>query len=255
MYRIVVSVFQPLTFGFLCALLLTAMLWRKRGTGRKRMWCLSVVLVVLALACTELVGYPAIRSLEWLVPPQGELSRRPDVIVVLSGGVWPRDPEHEHVELDTPSMSRCARAVELYRQTGPCLVLCTGGKVNPTDPGPPTARAMRDFLVEMGIPASDVLVEDTSHSTYENATHSRRIITERKLDRVVLVTDAAHMARAVWCFRALGVEVTPAACRYRAVWFNWSASSLLPNPRSAYKVHDALHEWLGLAWYWLRGRI
>jgi hypothetical protein len=34
-----------------------------------------------------------------------------------------------------------------------------------------------------------------------------------------------------------------------------SITSVLPSAGGMQGVNDASHEWLGLAWYWLRGRI
>jgi hypothetical protein len=63
------------------------------------------------------------------------------------------------------------------------------------------------------------------------------------------------MPRAVRCFRKQGLVVTPSPCRHRATEFCFCAASLLPDPRAAAACAEAAHEWLGLAWYWLCGRI
>ncbi len=147
------------------------------------------------------------------------------------------------------------RLLNADRRAGPCPILATGGKLNPDEPGPTLAEAMRDLLVQLGVDPADIIVEKESTSTYENALFSRRLLAERKLNGIVLVTDALHMHRASLCFRHLGLEVTPAPCNYRVPEFEWALRSFLPNPMAAVGIQEALHEWLGIAWYRVKGRI
>ncbi len=174
--------------------------------------------------------------------------------MVLSGYIHVVDKEGTRVELGGDTLYRCLRAAEVYRQGKPCPVLVSGGKVNPEAPGPTLAAAMRDFLLRQGVAEEDLIVEDRSTTTYENAVESCRLLEERGLHKIVLVTDAAHMYRAADCFRKQGAEVVPCGCRYRATGMEWSPWAFVPNPAAAGASQEALHEWLGTAWYRLRGR-
>jgi uncharacterized SAM-binding protein YcdF (DUF218 family) len=131
----------------------------------------------------------------------------------------------------------------------------SGGKVDPEDPGPAFARVMAEFLQKQGVSAADLIVEDTSRTTYENAVESARALKQRRLDRVVLVVDAVDMYRAVRCFERQGIEVTPAASYYRAKPFQFSPLTLVPNANAVRNVQRVSHEWLGTAWYWCLGRL
>ena len=255
MYRFVASLLEPLSFGFLCAMAAAALLWRKRRGRRRRLAWMTAILLVLALSCTNLIGHPAVKSLEWRYPPASALPKSAEAIVVLASGVRVEQGEEDHVELDADSAIRCMHAAEVYHRAGPCPVIASGGKASSATPGPPVAEPMRDFLIKMGVAPSDVIVEGKSRTTFENAVESRQLLEQRNLDQIVLVTDAAHMFRSARCFRALGIKVTPAACNYRAVMFRWSPCTFLPTPEAARKVQVAFHEWLGIVWYWLHGRI
>ena len=72
---------------------------------------------------------------------------------------------------------------------------------------------------------------------------------------VLLVTDATHMRRSEACFRAEGIEVVPAACRHLATEFRCSPRKSLPSTSALKDLETAAHEWIGLAWYWLHGRV
>jgi uncharacterized SAM-binding protein YcdF (DUF218 family) len=114
---------------------------------------------------------------------------------------------------------------------------------------------MGDFLLSQGVERADLIVENAARTTYENALESRRLLERRRIREILLVTEAIHMPRAVRCFRRQGIVVTPSPCHHRATQFRWAVAAFLPHPGAAGSCVEAAHEWLGLAWYWLRGWI
>jgi uncharacterized SAM-binding protein YcdF (DUF218 family) len=176
------------------------------------------------------------------------------VIVVLSGSLQPANAEGTRFQPGTDTLYRCLRAAEVYR-TSPCPVLVSGGKVHEGEPGPALAVVMRDFLLTQGVRAEDVILEDVSRTTYENAVECARILREKGVHRVVLVTDAAHMRRAGGCFRKQSVDVVDCSCRYRATRRSLGLTDFLPEGSAVAGTEEAAHEWLGLAWYWLTDKL
>ena len=76
-------------------------------------------------------------------------------------------------------------------------VIVSGGKGN--DEHTSEAVVMRDYLVESGIPTEQILVEDTSHNTYQNMICSWQMMQEQGLhytDGVLVVSNGFHLARA-----------------------------------------------------------
>jgi uncharacterized SAM-binding protein YcdF (DUF218 family) len=65
---------------------------------------------------------------------------------------------------------------------------------------------MRIGLVARGVPPARVLCELKSLSTFGNARHSAPLLRRIGVARVGLVTCDWHMARALRCFRAVGIE-------------------------------------------------
>ncbi len=248
MYQFLVELLRPYALLYLAAGLAIANLWRRRRESRGRLVAVTGAFVALTLFSTPVVIYPALGSLEWRYP---RLERRPDdaeAIVALAAGAVSPD------ELDEDTIRRCFHAARLYRQGRPCPVLVSGGKVYP-DQGSSCAELMRDLLVQLGVRESDVLVEGSSRSTYENAVECCRLLKARRLDRVVLVTDAVDTHRAVLCFRKQGLEPVPSASRYRTGHFEWSLFAFLPSSRAARSAQRLCHEWLGVLWYRLKDRI
>jgi len=68
------------------------------------------------------------------------------------------------------------------------------------------AAAMRARALELGVPASSILVEHTATTTRENAIRSAELMRGRGLVRACIVTQPFHRLRAVTAFRRAGVE-------------------------------------------------
>ena len=82
---------------------------------------------------------------------------------------------------------------------------------------------------------------------------SSKLLKDRGIKQVVLVTDAASLLRAERCFQRQGVEVISSGCRYRALnGFPFSLTSFVPSIEAAEDLSEAWHEGLGLVWYWFR---
>lgn len=227
-------------------------LWRNRQEGRRRLLAVVIPLVLLALVSLPVTAHLALGTLEWPYPPV-QLSQRPGALVVLSGYMHPPEEGDDQPRLAIDSFYRCRHALRLYREVGGCPVLVSGGPSSGVPGGPPLAEAMRSFLIEAGVKPADILVENRSQTTYENALNSCALLEARGIEHIVLVTDAKHMARAARCFRKQGMDVTPAPCNYVTTKFHNDWRDYLPSPEGALKFQAAVHEWVGLAYYWLRG--
>jgi uncharacterized SAM-binding protein YcdF (DUF218 family) len=256
LYYVMTALLKPFMWLVLLVLVLLLRLRREWVSNRRLVNVLTVLTLLLYLFCTPAVSYFAKGTLEWRYPP---LTKRPDdtqAIVVLSAGIVPPDAIRPRARLNYASLTRCLRAAELYHAGPPCKVLLTGGKVDPARLGPSLADAMRDFMLRLGVREEDMLLETQSRSTYENAQQSAQLLRQHNLQStILLVTDATHLRRGVLCFAAQGIPVVPAGCRYRATEFPWSVFTFLPSADAADSNQEVFHEWLGLTWYWVKGRI
>jgi uncharacterized SAM-binding protein YcdF (DUF218 family) len=253
MYYTAAALLRPLVLAHLAVAVALVLVWRGRTAGRRRLAVLTGAFALLTLSCLPVTSHLALGSLERGYPPLAARPADAPVIVVLSGSVRPAAGDPSRVEPATDTLYRCLRAAELYRDA-PCPVLVTGGKVRESDPGVSVAAAMRDFLLTQGVADRDLLVEDRSRSTAENAAASARLLEPKGVRRVVLVTDAAHLRRAEACFRRQGLDVVPCGCRYRAAG-GVGVADFLPDGSAAAGVGEAAHEWLGIAWYWLTDKL
>ena len=169
----------------------------------RRLWPLVVPLLLLAVISMPAVAHLATLSLESGYDPR---ERTPDAeaVVVFGAGLYVPEGPRLRAELSEDGLRRCLHAARLYGAGSPCPVVVSGGKVDPDEPGPTEAAAMRDLLVRLGVRESDIVVEDRSRTTYENAVESAKLLKERDIGRVVLVVDALDMPRARGAWKSRG---------------------------------------------------
>lgn len=253
MYYLLVELLEPHVLLSLWACLALFQLWRRRKAPARRLWPLMLPLVALAALCTPAAAHLALFTLEPYASPLEERPADAEAIVVFSAGVHEPQGPRTRAQMDEDSLDRCLLAARLYANGPPCPVLTSGGKVYADEPGPAYAAVLADFLGQLGVKPSDLVRQEASRNTHENAVECARILKEKGIGRVVLVVDAVDMHRAAACLRHEGIEVIPAPCHFRAVGSPSPENALLPGPRAAEQVERVWHEWLGLALYWGRG--
>lgn len=172
-----------------------------------------------------------------------------EAIVVLSSAVFPPYPPMPTAILGSDTFERTAYAAWLQTHWRAVPVLATGGG---SRGGVPYAVTMGEALEKAGVPKDMVWTEEKSTSTYENAEFSVRILKEKNIRKIALVTEAYHMVRAEACFRKLGIEVVPAACGFRIPMdFRWGM--LVPTWEAIAWNETTLHEVIGMLWYRFKG--
>jgi uncharacterized SAM-binding protein YcdF (DUF218 family) len=196
------------------------------------LWVLSTPLAANALiAWTETSGPDLGDALAGKDPGRAAM-------VVLAGGLRAASrqvPPRER--LDGASTARVLGAARLWHAHPLGVVILSGA---------PRAisLSMMDLITTLGVPADRVVLESASNNTRENAVESARILRERGVETVVLVTSATHMRRAVKGFARAGVQVIPAPVDVLGPTV-WELDQLLPSAHALSRTQVALHEILG----------
>ena len=102
---------------------------------------------------------------------------------------------------------------------------------------------MSDFLnQDLGVTAR--WLENRSRDTHQNAQFSAVILARDGVHKVLLVTSAAHMARAVVEFNEAGIDTTPAPA---AMWTRRETGVMayVPNADALVRSQRALYEAMG----------
>ncbi len=165
------------------------------------------------------------------------------VIVVLGGGIsGPRPPLRPHPDLGA-SADRMWHAARLYRAgKAPALVL-SGGTVRTGDGS--EAEAMREFLLDLGVPAAALHIEAASDNTATNATHTARLLMARGIKRAILVTSALHMPRAREAFERTGLEIHSAPTDFEVIDMPFDVLRITPDTGALQASAQAIKELVG----------
>lgn len=218
--------------------------------GALKQWrWLSLAAAAALLTCSvPAVSNVLLRALEEAYPARSVASvPEADAALVLGGIMSPV----KEVGL-TPEWSE---AVERF-EAG--LALAQRGKVGQLlftgDVRGSEGTALRREAILRGLPESQVGVIGAVDNTADEAAQLRRYARERGLKRVVLVTSAWHMPRAMRQFRSAGVDLVPFPVDYRALPNRLLPYlDYLPNAGALAKTEMALRECYGIAFYALFG--
>ena len=207
-------IFNPLSTALL-AIVALLLLWLLTRRG----FFLTTVVVVVAIVW--LLSTPAMSGgLQSLLERQvGEVPveslPNADAIVVLGGTLSPPTKPGGEANLSAAA-DRLVHAARLYKLGKAPIVLVAGGNGGENDSMRAESVHAGALLESWGIPQSAILTETESTNTYENATFTKLMLEQHGLDRILLVTSAMHMPRALAAFRSVGIEATPAPTDFEA---------------------------------------
>ena len=161
----------------------------------RRLWRLALVLLIGWLSvCAVLAA---------IIHRTGSIDQpgRTDVILVL-GAALSRD--------GTPYKAlirRSEHAARLWKQGRAGRVMCTGGIGDHVRVPRSEADGCREVLLRAGVPATAIVLEDTSRNTEEQARRIHDIMVVRGWKRATLVSDSYHVFRARYIARGVGIDV------------------------------------------------
>ncbi len=237
--RLAKSLFQPLIL--IIVLMVVGM--TLKGTLS---WLTISALFMLYLLAVAPVSTLLIKGLESAsaIPP--DQCPEADAIVVLGAGRPYVSPEMEDFLPTAYSLERIRYGAILARRCQLPVMVSGGGER-------PEAETFARVL-EQDYGVKTEWVERNSRTTFENAVNARELLGS-KHNRVIVVTHAWHMPRAVMSFEDQGFDVIPAPTSFTWRTVPWNSLYYwIPSSRHLLKSELALHEYLGIVWYWIAGK-
>lgn len=246
-------VLRPNTLALILALVGLALAWRGRRlrTGR---WLIAAglgyYLIVLATPASQWATLPLETRFARPIPPP----ERVDGVIVLGGAVDQVLTEARGIPALNGAAERMTEMLVLARRYPEARLVFTGGQGTFVQGALTEPDVARQLWTAMGLPEDRVTYEDRSRNTWENAVLSHALVGPRPGERWLLVTSASHMPRAMGCFRAAGWEVTAWPVNFTTgagprAWYDAPFAARLG------QFEGAMREWVGLAAYWLLGRM
>lgn len=143
---------------------------------------MKIVLAIIAFVIVLLLvgGYLGPDDLKNCPPrPSSEAGcKMADAIIAVSGG-------------DTAA--RTEEAITLY-QNGWASKLVFSGAAEDTS-GPSNAAVMRDIAIDAGVPKENIIIDEQSQTTKQNAEETAALLSKDSISSVIIVTSAYHQRR------------------------------------------------------------
>jgi uncharacterized SAM-binding protein YcdF (DUF218 family) len=174
------------------------------------------------------------------------------IIVLGYGTEQVKESSGTTVEVPTLAYSRLANALELYRacrlKNTHCTILVTGG--DPQHHGATEASVYGARLQQLGVDASDLLIEGRSLNTWQNAQYTAALLKAHPAEQLFLVTSGIHLRRSVLYFERFGIRGQPVRADYIS-----ATSSAIPLSYNFLLADLAIHEYAGVLRYFVYERM
>lgn len=191
----------------------------------------------------------------WEKYPIPQLNQTYEIGIVL-GGIGKIDPTEKRIEF-TNSADRLLKALELYKSGKIKKILITGGSGSVLHPEDKESIYIYQYLKNVQVPDSDIIIENESKNTYENAVFSKRLLDSLHVPtkNIVLITSAYHLRRSVAIFEKQGFQsIIPYPAERTSGPRKFELDHcLLPHPDAMSTLYKYIHEWIGLIVYKLKG--
>ncbi|CAM3676510.1 hypothetical protein VA7868_01358 [Vibrio aerogenes CECT 7868] len=231
-----------LLIGFIGLMLI--MFTTKRKTG-----CLIVLFsyVCLFMASFQPVSSrllaPLERQYSAFLPIEGTVN----YVMVLGGGHVVDSQIPPTSQISRTALMRLTEGIRIMRMY-PGAKLILSGYAAQTRLS--HARMLAKVALSLGVAKSDIILLENARDTWEEAQQAANFIGNQKL---VLVTSASHMKRALHEFRSAGLDPVPAPTNYLSLkdiaqpWEKYAPKSLYLEQTEKY-----WHETLGQLWQQLK---
>ena len=231
-------------------LFLWGMLTKKPVRKKRMLWA---SLICFYFFSNAFITDEFVRAYEDRSTTYSDITETYDVVIVL-GGFSNFDAEQDLVQFHS-STDRLMAGIKLYKTGKAKKLMISSGSGQVMKPDEKEALYLEKYLLEIGIPTEDLIIESESKNTKENAVLCAEILNKKyKKGNYLLVTSAFHMPRAKRCFKKAGLAITPFSVDHQAGPRKYLLDHLfIPNVDSLRRWQMLIKEWLGLITYKMMG--
>ena len=211
-------------------------------------------LAMLLFFSNSVIVDELVRAWEVEVTLTGDIDPSIKTAILLGGGVY-HDKETDMVKYGR-NADRYLSVLEPYREGVFEKILVSGGPANYLEPWAKESEIIKGLYLLCDLPSEDVMIEDKSLNTHQNAVNCKPILEELEEDKFLLITSSLHMRRAMACFQKQGIEVQPYSAMKMVGTRRWEIDYLLvPSIDNFSKWRALIHEWIGFLSYKVRGYV
>ncbi|HET6245851.1 MAG: YdcF family protein [Bacteroidetes bacterium] len=216
---------------------------------------LLICIFLIYLFSNEFIFNEVVR--QWEIPAKSQKEISNYEVGIILGGATTYDEELQRLQIHN-SFDRVVQGVDLYKKGFISKLLISGGSGSLTFPDMKEAKFIKAYLLTIGIPERDIIIEFESKNTRENALFTFEELKKIGLQdsKLLLITSGYHMRRSQACFEKVGLQTTSyttdrlSGTRRKQLDFLF-----LPNMQTLYNWRVIIHEWLGYVIYFLVGYV
>lgn len=247
--KILAFLITPYTWFFVALLILLKKVW---NTPFKK-FVLVLTVLVYVFSNSFLVD-ELVRAWEYEDDDIYLKDTHYDLAVVL-GGMGRVDERQQRFDF-TCSGDRLFQTLPMYYKGRVGKILISGGSGSISHPSHREASYVKKYLESIQVPDSNIIIENNSKNTYENAVFTKHILDSMQFKgSVLLVTSSFHMRRSLAIFKKAGYQnITPYVTNKftgkRKFEFDYC---FLPNAEAITTFNLIIHEIVGYITYKLKG--
>jgi uncharacterized SAM-binding protein YcdF (DUF218 family) len=226
-----------------------------KNPERKRKWWVASFIILLFFS-NPFLSNQVMKNWEMTPVSINSIHEPYDIGILLGGSLRSYDVDYSR-PIYSQSVDRLLQTIALYKSGKIKKILLSGGSGSVTRPDERESEIILKVIEQTGIPSKDIIVENSSRNTYENAVYSAEILkTEYPNGKFLLITSSFHMRRSLACFNKTGLRTSAFPVDPRANTNIYTPENTIFPNAGAILMWDALiHEWLGILSYKLAGYI
>ncbi|MBK8710377.1 MAG: YdcF family protein [Niastella sp.] len=237
-------------FNWMLILLITAVFIKNKGWKKK--------LFHLCVVCFLIFSNPFIIhqfNLQWQEPFKELATNENFETGIVLAGFISFDKKNGDAYFGSAS-DRFIQALRLYKTGHIKKIMITGGSGSLFHQEFKEADYVKNVLLQMGVPGPDIITENLSRNTFENAMYSKKILDSMQLHGpYLLITSAMHMKRAEAVFKKAGYSVRPYPCNYYDLPHGQSfLDAMIPSAGAIDAWEKLMREWVGYCVYRITGK-
>jgi uncharacterized SAM-binding protein YcdF (DUF218 family) len=247
--KITAFLLSPLTW--IMVLLLLGLITAKATRKKILLWAAAVLFYLFA---NPFLTDELVRLWETEGTDRQHLFEKYEAGVVLGAGMATVDKSTGKITF-RHNGDRIFQALDLYHSGKIGKIILSGGSGSMVFRDVLEADLVRQFLLDLGYPPKDIVAENRSRNTYDNARYTADMLEkEHPGKKVLLITSALHMRRAEACFKKQGIAVLPFVTEKIAGPRRYDFAHLfIPDVDNLKNLEDLIHEVAGYLAYRVMG--
>jgi uncharacterized SAM-binding protein YcdF (DUF218 family) len=189
-----------------------------------------------------------------MVLKQANTMPQADAIVVLSGILTSVEGEGG-IQTEWLDPDRYFGGLALYNAGKAPKLIFTRGQLPWTDQSVPEGDYLKAKAISDGVPEAAILLTDIVENTEDEAIATRDLLKVISEPKILLVTSAFHMPRAIDVFQSQSMDVTPYPVDFKVRAEKTTFMSYLPNANALSQTSLYVREMLGRAYYSMKNAL